>query len=604
MSYWQSQLSNRLSRRRALSLTAAGMASAAFLAACGGGSDDKAASSGGQKGESLLAKVDDTTSKATPGGTWAGYLPSDTPGLDPMTNPASTVPPLANFALSRLLKYKIGTRQDRPTGIMEGDAATSWEVAPDGLTMTMKLRPGMKYDARPPTNGKNLTAEDVLFSWKQFETLSGTKTALSNKADPGAPILSMTAPDPMTVVAKMAFPYAPLLPMLGYHWYLVIQPTEADGKFNAKQDMRGSGPWLLDKYTPSSSFEFVKNPNWYVKDRPFLDRINLPIVTEYATGLSQFEAGNIWNYNVNQLDVLSVRKRNAGMQMLLNDAFNRTPPQVVGFGFKADSPFRDVRLRQAVSMMIDRDALIELNTSPSVFTKEGFDVPQRVHTHISAGEEGRWLDPKDKELGDGAKNLALNIEEAKKLLKAASFEGKEVPFTYFATNRYSNAWPKQGEVLMDMITQGGIKVKPNVVDYDTEYNPRYLNGKANYDGLAMLPSSAGPDIDTHFASKYTVNGRATYIAEPLGPITELITAQRKEFDTNKRNAIIKDIQKQLAVQMAAVPVGGLSLDFALQWPYLGNRGWFLEFTGTPNGPGAAATELYPYFWLDKSKTKP
>ena len=79
--------------------------------------------------------------------------------------------------------------------------------------------------------------------------------------------------------------------------------------------------------------------------------------------------------------------------------------------------------------------------------------------------------------------------------------------------------------------------------------------------------------------------------------------QEEEFDVNKRNALIKDIQKQLAVQMAAVPVGGLSLDFALQWPYLGNRGWFLEFTGTPNGPGAAATELYPYFWLDKSKMK-
>ena len=56
MSYWQSQLSNRLSRRRALSITAAGVASAAFLAACGGGSDDKPSSSGAQKGESLLAK--------------------------------------------------------------------------------------------------------------------------------------------------------------------------------------------------------------------------------------------------------------------------------------------------------------------------------------------------------------------------------------------------------------------------------------------------------------------------------------------------------------------------------------------------------------------
>jgi ABC-type transport system substrate-binding protein len=592
MSYWQSTLARRLSRRRALGLTGAALGSAALLAACG--SDDNSGSDD-NRGSNLVAQVSDSTSKATSGGTWSSYLSSDTPGLDPMTNPASTVPPLANYALSRLLKYKLGTRTDRPTGVVEGDSVTSWEIAPDGLTVTFKLRPGMKYDARPPTNGKDLSAEDVLFSWRQFETLAGTRTALANKADPGAPIISMTAPDPMTIVTKLAFPYAPLLPMLGYHWYLVIQPTEADGKFNAKQDMRGAGPWLLDKYSPSSEFQFVKNPNWYVKDRPFLDRISLPIIPEYASGLSQFEAGNIWDFNVNQLDVLPVRKRNPGMQMLANDAFPRTPPQVIGFGFRPDSPFRDQRLRQAVAMMIDREAIVELNTAPSVFTKEGFDVPIRIHSHISAGEEGRWLDPRGKELGEGARNLALNLDEAKKLLAAANFTGKEVPFTYFATNRYSNAWPKQGEVLMDMLNTGGLKIKPNIVDYDAEYNPRYLNGKAGYEGLAMLPSSAGPDIDTHFASKYTVNGRATYIAEPLGPITDLITAQRKEFDNAKRNALIKDIQKQLAVAMTALPVGGLSLGFTLQWPYLGNRGWFVEFAG------AAATELYTQFWLDKSK---
>src|SRR5439155_7488082 len=111
--------------------------------------------------------------------------------------------------------------------------------------------------------------------------------------------------------------------------------------------------------------------------------------------------------------------------------------------------------------------------------------------------------------------------------------------TYFPTNRYSNAWPKQGEVLMDMLTQGGLKILPHTVDYDAEYNPNYLNGKANYDGLAMLPSSAGPDIDTHFATKYTVNGRATYIAEPIPGISDLIVAQRNELDPAKRNTLLK-----------------------------------------------------------------
>ena len=148
---------------------------------------------------------------------------------------------------------------------------------------------------------------------------------------------------------------------------------------------------------------------------------------------------------------------------------------------------------------------------------------------------------------------------------------------------------------MDMLNQGGLRIKPHIVDYDAEYNPRYLNGRADFDGLAMLPSSAGPDIDTHFASKYTVGGRATYIAEPIPVVVDLIAAQRREFDPARRNAIIKDIQKELAVRMSAVPVGGLSLGFNLQWPYLGNRGWFVQYAG------ANATELYTQFWLDKSK---
>lgn len=591
-SYWTATMERRFSRRRLLAASSAVAGAAGILAACGGGSKD-----GSAKGSSLVGEVSDTTSKAVKGGTWQSYVSSDTPGMDPMTNPASTVPPVANFAISRLFKYKLGTRETPPTGEVEGDAVTSWEIAPDGLQVTFKLRQGMKFDQRPPTNGKLLTAEDVLYSWKQFETLSGTRTALANRADPGAPILSMTAPDSSTVVTKLAFPYAPLLPMLGYHWYLVIQPTEADGKFDARRDMRGSGPWILDKYVPSAEFQFVRNPDWYLKDRPYLDRISRPIVTEYASGLSQFEAGNIWEYNVNQLDIISVRKRNPKMLMLAADSFSRAPPQVIVFGWRPDSPFRDQRLRQAVAMMIDRDGIIELNFAPSVFTKEGFKVETRWATHISAGEEGRWIDPERnaKDLGDGAKHFQLNLNEARQLLKAGGAENLETPFTYFATNRYSNAWPKQGEVLMDMLNQGGLRIKANVVDYDAEYNPKYLNGKANFDGVAMLPSSAGPDIDTHFASKYTVNGRATYIAEPLPGISDLVAAQRKEFDPAKRNAIIKEIQRLMAVSMPAAPVGGLSREFTLQWPYLGNRGWFVEFAN------ASATELYTQLWLDKSK---
>ncbi len=595
MAYWDSDLRRRITRRRALAAGGAGIGAAAVLAACGGSDGDGGSAS--KDGSGLLSTVSDSSSRAERGGVWRSYVSSDSPGFDPLTQAASTVPAIANYTLSRLLKYKLGTRTNRPTGEVEGDAATAWEIAPDGLQVTFKLRQGMKFDARPPTNGKALTAEDVLFSWKQYSTFAGTRGVLANSAEPAAPIISMTAPDASTVVAKLKFPYAPLLPMLGYHWYLVIQPTEAEDKFNAKNDMRGTGPWRLEKYVPSAEYQLVRNPDWYVKDRPFLDGISSPIITEYATGLSQFEAGNIWEYNVDQFDMISVKKRNPKLMLLAEDSFTRNPPQAIVFGWRPNSPYRDQRVRQAIAMMLDREALIELNFAPSVFEKEGFDVETRIATHISPGEEGRWIDPvkQAKDLGEGAKFLNYNLAEAKKLMSAAGQANLEAPFTYFATTRYSKAWPRQGEVLMDMLTQGGIKVAPNVVDYDVEYNPKYLNGKANFEGLSMLPSSAGPDIDTHFASKYTVNGRATYIAEPIPNITPLIEEQRREFDTQKRNELLKELQRRMAVNMPAVPVGGLALGYTLQWPYLGNRGWFVQYAG------ATASELYPQFWLDKSK---
>ena len=353
MSYWDSYLKQRLSRRRALAVAGAGAGAAALLAACGGGDDG-----GGGSSTSLVSTAEDTTSKAEPGGTWQSYTSSDTPGMDPLTNPASTAPPIANFAVSRLLKYKLGTRTNRPAGDVEGDAAASWEITPEGLQLIMKLRPNMKFDSRPPTSGKNLTAADVLFSWDKYSSLAGTRGVLAASAGAGGPITSLSGIDDQTIELKMAYAYAPLLPMLAYHWYLVIQPTEAYDRFNPAVEMRGSGPWMLERYEPSSKFEFVKNPNWYVKDRPYLDRISWPIIPEYATGLSQFEAGNIWEYNVNQFDMLDLKRRSPKMQLLAEDAFSRNPPQVIGFGWRPNSPFRDQRLRQAISMMVDRDAII------------------------------------------------------------------------------------------------------------------------------------------------------------------------------------------------------------------------------------------------------
>src|SRR4030095_10594307 len=112
----------------------------------------------------------------------------------------------SGYVYSRLLKYKTGTPDEPPTGLVEGDAATGWEVSPDGPQVNFKLRQNMKLDARPPTSGRALNAQDIKWSWDRFSALSSARGDMNNSVNPEAPVRSMTAPDSQTIVLHLALP--------------------------------------------------------------------------------------------------------------------------------------------------------------------------------------------------------------------------------------------------------------------------------------------------------------------------------------------------------------------------------------------------------------
>jgi len=82
----------------------------------------------------------------------------------------------------------------------EGDMAESWEISPDHLTLTFKLRQGVKWDSRAPTNGRLWDSQDVVKSWEKFTAVNPGKSSYAYDATsaPTAPILSLTAPDNRT----------------------------------------------------------------------------------------------------------------------------------------------------------------------------------------------------------------------------------------------------------------------------------------------------------------------------------------------------------------------------------------------------------------------
>src|SRR6476660_136117 len=214
--YWTRITSGTISRRRALAATGGAAAAAAFLAACGG-SDSSSGGGGGEKKDasSNLYKPVDTSPSAKQGGIVKHWAGADITHFDALaSNSASTVGNGSIFAYTRLLKFKSGVYPNVADGSTEPEMAESFEVSPDKLTVTMKLRQGQKWDARAPTNGRVMDMDDVMFSYNKFAKVNPAAANFFNNRNPSAPIDSIATTDPRTLVIKLKKPDATSLALI------------------------------------------------------------------------------------------------------------------------------------------------------------------------------------------------------------------------------------------------------------------------------------------------------------------------------------------------------------------------------------------------------
>ncbi|MGE0057918.1 MAG: ABC transporter substrate-binding protein [Dehalococcoidia bacterium] len=608
-SYWDRILDQRVSRRRTLAGVALTGAGALALSLVGCGSDD-----GGGDKSGLITEPKDTSKSAAKGGIWKSWISSDTRHFDPLSGGSSQIFFHSAHAYSRLLKYKMGDSEAQLTGEVEADAATSWEIQPDGLSVVLKLRPNMKFDPRPPTNGRPMDADDVVFSWNRFKTLSTSRGDMANEASPTAPVTSVEAVDKQTVKVNLKFPQAAILRMLAYFWYMPIMPREADGGFDPLKEMRGSGPWMQTKYGVDLGAEYRRNPNYYDADKyPLLDGIDYPLITENVQLLSQLKAKNVWGYGstagdqgagMSQDQVLGVKNENPDLVMYpMNNLNSRgTTSQVINFSKRDNSPFKDVRIRQAASMVFDRDTFIDVFYNVSGFADAGIDVRYEWNSHVPASwGEKFWIDPRKnaKKLGEGAKNFEFNPEEAAKLLRAANAYGLQETFTYHGNRGGFGGvnYQKECEVMIDMLNKDGLfKLQPQILDYFTEITPKWTFSKGDFDGITPQPQASYPDMDLNLWAVYAPSGRNAYVGKPIPGVNELMEAHRRELDDDKRFDILYDIQRKLAVEMPAIPRAGIAEGFDLVWPWLGNYNAVQHWNSN-----SRASETWTRYWYDKSK---
>ncbi len=393
---------------------------------------------------------------------------------------------------------------------------------------------------------------------------------------------------------------------------MIILPKETDSTFDIRGDIISTGPFYLANYQPSVGFTLKRHADHWDKDSALVDQVDKPIISEYSSVISQFKAGNIYSFGsylsgpqITADDVLPVKRDEPRILIYQGDfAGAGLIGSRVGFGWQPEgrSPFRDERVRQALSFAWDRDAYLETFYNIRRFETEGLPVQTRYHSALLATSHGWWLDPQGKDFGPNARFFKHDLVEAKKLLAAAGHpNGFETTSNYVTTPELSLT-PKHAEVLDGFARELGIKVNHRGIDYTKEYIPLYRDGKGQYEGWSYTSTAGSPtggeaiiDLANQYWSK---GGGAAYVGMSLTgrndqsgdpQVDALFDKGRLERDTDRRRQIVHEIQRYLAKPMYALRSPGMARTFFVAWPCIGN---FQLYQGARQNP---------QWWLDETK---
>ncbi len=576
-------------RRGFLKASAFGAAGAASLALVGCGDD----SSSGNSSLSTLATatsavgvtptVVDPFAGVKKGGTYKNTITGDPPAIDPYANFSFQTKITAAYVYSRLFMYKTGPGIGPTDFQSTGDLVETVEHTPDGLKWTMHLRKGVKFHNVAPVNGRDVTSDDVKFSWGRATDPKNTNgpqfTTVVDKVE---------YPDASTLVFTLKAPSAAFQDLLSDPSLLVIMPVEAEGKFNPATQMIGSGPWMLDKYTPSVSLNFKKNPNWWVTGFPLMDAVQTSIIPEYATRLAQFQAGSTDLEGLTVSDVIDFKKNGSKTPILASPSINLS--MVYFDGNDPNNPWaKDDRVRQAVSQSLDRDALTDLIYSVKALAAAGVQQNVKWNNSEPIGQPRWWLDPKSKDQGDSAQFFNYDPANAKKLLAAAGYpDGFSTTYQY--TPVYGPPWTTPAEANISYFSAIGVKTTTDVQDYVSKYSTHTFAG--DFKGMGFGPESSFSDPGSYpnrwFADNPLNHGR---IKDPA--LAKLATQQAQELDPAKRKELLWEIQRQNAQHMYYVPhQAGAGNNWLAYQPAMHNVDVYRSVSY------AAGTETIPYFWRD------
>ncbi|WP_164658702.1 ABC transporter substrate-binding protein [Tropicibacter sp. Alg240-R139] len=284
--------------------------------------------------------------------------------------------------------------------------AESWEVSEDGLSVTLNLVQNATFH-----DGKPVTSEDVAFSIMTTKENHPFKSMF-------APVEDIETPDAHTVVIKLSQPHPALLlalspalaPVLPKHVYGDGQDAKSHPANSAPV---GSGPFMLEEFTPGEAVVMKKNPNFFIDGRPKLDEIIIRIIKDPSALLIAMENGeaDLYPFMAGSQEIKRLEK--AEHLGVTTDGYAAVGP-INWLAFNtASEKLSDVRVRQAIAYAVDREF-----------------ITKALHRGVSAPQRGPIIEGSPF-FDESIPAYDVDLDKAKALMAEAGFaDGMDLTIDY------------------------------------------------------------------------------------------------------------------------------------------------------------------------------
>ncbi|HSW62325.1 MAG TPA: peptide-binding protein [Dissulfurispiraceae bacterium] len=446
---------------------------------------------------------------------------ADAKRLLPMLASDSASGQVSGFVHNGLTKYDKDIR-------IKGELAESWDISPDGLTITFHLRKGVKWH-----DGRDFTADDVVFT---YETVINPKTPTPYGSNYG-PVRSVQALNDHTVRVIYSEPYAPALESWGMGIiprHLLEDKDPGSSELNRKPV--GTGPYRLKEWVTGQKIVLEAFDD-YFEGRPNIDRIVIRVIPDTATMFLELKFGGI--------DIMSVTPPQFKLQINTEfferyfAAYRYPSFSYTYLGYNLKHPlFDNLKVRQAIAHAINKDEIIAgvllglgaPCTGP--FPQESWAFNPNVRDYAY----------------DPPKSLAMLGELGWKKNAQGTLEKDGKPFSFTViTNQGNDARLKTAQILKEQFKRVGIDMNIKVLEWQAMLN-EFID-KRRFEVILMgWGLSRDPDLYDIWHSSKTKEKEFNFISYRNDEVDRLLLEGRSTFNIGKRKQIYNRIHEILAAE--------------------------------------------------------